>query len=128
MTTAPRQERLLPNEVSRIASPSLTYGGQAVIEGVMMRGRSAMAVSVRHHAGHIVTHSEPLRGLYYEAAWARRPFLRGIFLLWHSLTLGMRSLVYSVNVGLEGTAPSAEPAAKRAFGGGLMWGSLATAL
>ena len=115
------------------------YGGQAVIEGVMMRGQRAMAVSVRHHAGHIVTHSEPLRGLYYEAAWARRPFLRGVFLLWHSLTLGMRSLVYSVNVGLDGAdaaratersggATSGEAAARRAFGGGLMWSSLATAM
>src|SRR5688500_19596881 len=115
----------------------------------MMRGQSAMAVSVRHHDGHIVTHSEPLRGLYYEAWWARRPFLRGIFLLWHSRTLGMRSLVYSVNIGLDGapgrvgarraqkrtpvdavgpeqpsTAEPGEAAARQAFGGGLMWGSL----
>lgn len=116
------------NNAQNPATTPPTYGGQAVIEGVMMRGQRAMAVSVRHHAGHVVTHSEPLRGLYYEAAWAKRPFLRGIFLLWHSLTIGMRSLVYSVNVGLEGAAPVAGGAAHKAFGGGLMWGSLATAL
>ena len=44
------------------AAPSIpNYGGQAVIEGVMMRSRRAMAVAVRHPAGHTVIHVEPLR-------------------------------------------------------------------
>ena len=77
------------------------YGGQAVIEGVMMRGRQAMAVAVRHPSGEVVVHTEPLRAKVYRSAWGKRPFIRGILLLWDTLALGMKALVFSANVALE---------------------------
>ncbi len=68
------------------------YGGQAVMEGVMMRGSKAMAVAVRHPEGHIVVHQEPLSKFMYDGWLTRAPLLRGLVLLWDSLGLGMRSL------------------------------------
>ena len=73
------------------------YGGQAVMEGVMMRGRSYMAVAMRAPDGKIVLHSEPLSPIYRSAA-ARVPFLRGLVLLWDALALGARALSLSANV------------------------------
>ena len=73
------------------------YGGQAVMEGVMMRGRSYMAVAMRAPGGKIVLHSEPLSPIYRSAA-ARVPFLRGLVLLWDALALGARALSFSANV------------------------------
>src|SRR4051794_20114027 len=78
------------------------YGGQAVIEGVMMRGRQGMAVAVRQPSGRVVVHSELLEGVAYRSAWVRWPFVRGALLLGHSLTLGIRALVYSANVAVDG--------------------------
>ena len=77
------------------------YGGQAVIEGVMMRGRQAMAVAVRHPSGEIVVHGEPLQRGFYGSPWAKRPFIRGALLLWDTLVLGTRALVYSASVAME---------------------------
>jgi uncharacterized protein YqhQ len=77
------------------------YGGQAVIEGVMMRGRTAMAVAVRHPSGEVVVHTEPLNSRLYRSPWSKRPFIRGMLMLWDTLALGMRALVFSANVALE---------------------------
>ena len=74
----------------------ITYGGQAVIEGVMMRGRKAAAIAMRAPDGKIVTHSEVLGGIY-KSRLAKIPFLRGLLMLWDSLGLGMRFLTLSVN-------------------------------
>jgi uncharacterized protein YqhQ len=79
----------------------INYGGQAVIEGVMMRGRQAMAVAVRHPSGEIVVHGEPLQRGFYGSPWAKRPFIRGALLLWDTLVLGTRALVYSASVAME---------------------------
>lgn len=108
-----------------------------------------MAVAVRHKSGEVVIHTEPLDGLYYRKSWARRPFIRGVMLLANSLSIGLRSLVYSVNLALgakegeekgqrtsdessplreEEVTGQSEVAAREAFGGGLMWGTLATSL
>ena len=76
------------------------YGGQAVIEGVMMRGSRAMAVAMRNPAGEIVLHSEAL-GPIYQSRWARIPFLRGLVLLWDALSLGTRVLTLSANIQAE---------------------------
>lgn len=73
------------------------YGGQAVIEGVMMRGRHAVAVAVRAPDGEIVLHTRPLNPIY-RSAFARLPFLRGLLGLWDALGLGWESLNYSANV------------------------------
>lgn len=50
------------------------YGGQAVMEGVMMRGRKAMAVAVRNPQGKVVLHEEPLTARIYTANWGQWPF------------------------------------------------------
>ena len=67
------------------------YGGQAVIEGVMMRGRKSMAVAVRNPQNEIVLHEEPLTAKIYTANWGQWPFVRGLALLWDALGLGMRA-------------------------------------
>ncbi|NIQ94608.1 MAG: DUF1385 domain-containing protein, partial [Desulfuromonadales bacterium] len=60
----------------------INYGGQAVIEGVMMRGSKALAVAVRNPQGEIVIHTEPLNARIYGGSLAKIPFLRGLTLLW----------------------------------------------
>lgn len=75
----------------------VTYGGQAVIEGVMMRGRKALAIAMRAPDGQIVIHKENL-GAVYRSGVAKIPFLRGIILLWDALGLGMRALTLSANI------------------------------
>ena len=78
------------------------YGGQAVIEGVMMRGLRHWAVGVRDPEGRIVVHSEALKGSLYQGRWARLPFIRGAIMLWDTLALGMRSLSFAANVAIGG--------------------------
>jgi uncharacterized protein YqhQ len=77
------------------------YGGQAVIEGVMMRGRKSMAVAVRDPSGNIILRSEPLSGIMRDGVWPKVPFVRGLVVLWDTLVLGMRTLMYSANVALS---------------------------
>ncbi|MBN2386177.1 MAG: DUF1385 domain-containing protein [Anaerolineales bacterium] len=74
----------------------ITYGGQAVIEGVMMRGRKSCAIAMRAPDGTIVTHTESLGGIY-KTRLARIPFVRGLVLLWDSLGLGLHALTLSAN-------------------------------
>lgn len=59
------------------------YGGQAVIEGVMMRGKRFLAMAVRNPHGQIQLHEEELPAIY-SSKWMRVPFLRGILALWDS--------------------------------------------
>lgn len=73
-----------------------SYGGQAVIEGVMMRGAKTVAMAVRCPDGQIQLFSEDLHGIY-TSRLAKIPFLRGLLLLWDSLGLGMRMLTLSAN-------------------------------
>jgi uncharacterized protein YqhQ len=72
------------------------YGGQAVIEGVMMRGRQAVAIAMRAPNQEIVIHHEPLSKIY-KSRIAKIPFLRGLIMLWDALGLGMRALTISAN-------------------------------
>jgi uncharacterized protein YqhQ len=81
-----------------VVGKPFNYGGQAVLEGVMMRGSKAVAVAVRDPQGQIVVHSEPLDARVYGGPIAKLPFLRGLTMLWDSLVLGMRSLMYSADV------------------------------
>lgn len=74
-----------------------SYGGQAVIEGVLMRGKSAIAMAVRAPNNEIITHQEKLTGIY-TIRIAKIPFLRGLIVLWDSLGLGMRYLTISANI------------------------------
>lgn len=72
------------------------YGGQAVIEGVMMRGSQGVAIGMREPNGSILLHTEPLSGIY-RSPITKMPFLRGLVLLWDALVLGMRALTISAN-------------------------------
>lgn len=95
------------------------YGGQAVIEGVMIRGRRNMSVAIRRPDGSIFLRSQPLRGSFYDSPWARVPFLRGVLFLWENLLLGCRTLLLSARIAMGEEETSASPAA--------MWGMLVPA-
>jgi uncharacterized protein YqhQ len=73
------------------------YGGQALIEGVMIRGPRSVAVACRRPDGDITVRHEVL-GAVYTGLVRRVPFLRGVIVLWETLALGMRSLIFSSNV------------------------------
>ncbi len=73
------------------------YGGQAVIEGVMMRGASNVAIAMRAPDQQIVVHTEPLSGIY-KSKLIKIPFLRGLIALWDAMGLGMRALTISANL------------------------------
>ena len=74
-----------------------SYGGQAVIEGVLMRGTAFVAMANRAPDGQISITTETLSGIYLSAL-AKIPFLRGLVLLWDALGLGMRFLTRSANI------------------------------
>ncbi|MBA7481198.1 hypothetical protein ES707_16668 [subsurface metagenome] len=76
------------------------YGGQAVMEGVMMRGQKTVAIVVRRPNGKLVINTKPLSAIY-TGRMRRTPFIRGIIVLIESLILGISSLVYSANIALE---------------------------
>lgn len=76
------------------------YGGQAVIEGVMMRGQKATVTVVRHPSGEIGTRVKSLSSLY-TGRIRRIPLLRGIVVLIEAVILGIGSLMYSANAALE---------------------------
>jgi uncharacterized protein YqhQ len=78
--------------------PSYTYGGQALIEGVLMRGRDAIAVALRHPDGRIVIATERLDSGFHGSRWSRLPFLRGLVVLYETLVVGTRWLVRSAGV------------------------------
>lgn len=85
------------NNEAIIKEPRLPqYGGQALIEGVLMRGKNNLAASMRAPDGQIITVTEELKGIY-KSRLARIPFLRGLVMLWDSLGLGMRYLTISAN-------------------------------
>ena len=78
--------------------PSFTYGGQALIEGVLMRGRDAIAVALRHPDGHIVYATERLDAGFHGTRWSKLPLIRGLVVLYETLIVGTRWLVRSANV------------------------------
>jgi uncharacterized protein YqhQ len=77
------------------------YGGQAVIEGVMIRGRRTVALACRKPNGEIYRYREPLRSPLTRSRVARLPFVRGVVVLWESLSYGIRMLMKSADVQLE---------------------------
>jgi hypothetical protein len=78
--------------------PTYNYGGQALIEGVMMRGRDAIAVALRHPDGRIVWSTERLDSGFHATRWSKMPFVRGLVVLWETLIVGTRWLVRSAGV------------------------------
>jgi len=108
-TVSPRAEAVSSNGADPLRMPDgalvakrdAPVGGQAVLEGVMMRGVSTWAVAVRNPEGQVELSSEPL------APWAKRhrlwrvPVLRGVIALGESLKIGFRALAISANAQLE---------------------------
>jgi uncharacterized protein YqhQ len=87
----------------RYRIPDFFYGGQALIEGVMMRGRTTVAMSVRQPSGDIRTLSEPLPdALRATNRWLKIPFLRGVLVLYETLVIGTRMLMRSASIAAEG--------------------------
>jgi uncharacterized protein YqhQ len=76
------------------------YGGQAVMEGVMMRGRKTRVTAVRRPGGEMAIDTQPLAAIY-SGRMRRTPLIRGIIVLIEALVLGIKSLLYSANVSLE---------------------------
>ena len=74
-----------------------SYGGQALIEGVLMRGKKYLAASFRKPDGTIETVTEELSGIY-KTNISKIPLLRGLISLWDSLGLGMKYLSISANM------------------------------
>ena len=82
------------------ATKPTLYGGQAVIEGVMIRGRTTVALACRKPDGDIYRYREPLRSPLVRSRLARAPFVRGVVVLWESLDYGTRMLMRSADVQL----------------------------
>jgi len=101
-----------------VAKRDAPVGGQAVLEGVMMRGVSTWAVAVRNPEGQIELSSEPL------VPWAKRhrlwrvPVIRGVVALGESLKIGFRALAISANAQME----EDEQGEKEEIGG-FVWGA-----
>ena len=83
--------------------PRYSYGGQALIEGVLMRGRDAIAVALRHPDGRIVYATERLDSGFHGSRWAKLPFLRGLIVLYETLFVGTRWLVRSATLQAAGS-------------------------
>lgn len=88
------------------------YGGQAIIEGVMMRGPNDFGVAVRRSNGEIVTTSENVDSVIGRFKWLDKPFLRGTLALIDSMALGIKALKYSADIAMADAVE--EEAAKKA--------------
>jgi len=89
-------------------------GGQAVLEGVMMRTPHAWGITVRKPSGEMVSHAEPLERPSEKHKWMGWPIVRGVITLGYAMMLGFRALKFSANVALEEMSggTSAKPAEK----------------
>ena len=103
------------------ANRPFNYGGQAVMEGVRMRGERDWAVVVRAPSGEIVIQRQALPPAVYRSRVLKWPFLRGLVMLWDSMGLGLRALMWSADVALG------EESDVR-FNGPLAWGTIAASL
>ncbi|NLY75213.1 MAG: DUF1385 domain-containing protein [Firmicutes bacterium] len=81
--------------------PDFSYGGQAVIEGVMMRGRDYLAVAVRKSDGEIVIKKEPIGSVSKKFPFLKRPFIRGVVALCESFSMGLKALLFSADQFLD---------------------------
>jgi uncharacterized protein YqhQ len=88
--------------------PSLAFGGQALMEGVMIRSRMHMVMCVRKPSKEIVTNIEKINPLSERYKVLGVPFLRGIVAMFESLYLGIKGIFFSANTALEGLTPEGE--------------------
>ncbi len=103
--------RTLPNYLRFLAAVQLLpalesgeetlVGGQAVLEGVMMRSPHAWAIACRKPSGEVVTMSEPLARPSEKHKWMAWPVVRGVMTLGYAMNLGYRALRFSANVAIE---------------------------
>ncbi len=98
-----------------MSGPQSAYGGQAVIEGVMIRGRRTIGLACRKPDGSIYRYRETLRSPLATSRLARLPFVRGLVVLWESVSYGMRMLMRSADVQLEEEARSSTSGANTIF-------------
>jgi uncharacterized protein YqhQ len=99
---------------------SFHYGGQAVIEGVMIRGKEGVAISVRQPNGELNTVRQPLASIY-KGRLREMPLVRGIIVLVETLVLGTQSLLHSAQVASAEEGGEKIPTA-------LLWGTVAASL
>jgi uncharacterized protein YqhQ len=111
------------------------YGGQAVIEGVLIRGQRTLALACRRPNGEIYRYREPLDSPLQRSRLARFPLVRGVIVLWEALAHGTRMLMRSADIQMEPATRGAEPpaippggAAKTAGMAGIMAISVGLAL
>jgi uncharacterized protein YqhQ len=112
-------------------TPKISYGGQAVLEGVMMRGRTFMAVAVRAPDKNIVVTSRPLPMRLYGGIVQKIPLVRGMTMLWDALGLGMQALMFSADIQMSETidpASDAKPAEPASLSKPLAWTTVAVAM
>ena len=99
---------------------SFHYGGQAVIEGVMIRGKEGVAISVRQPDGQLNVVKQPLASIY-KGRLRKMPLIRGIITLIETLVLGTQSLLHSAQVAAAEEAGEKIPAV-------VLWGTVAVSL
>jgi uncharacterized protein YqhQ len=99
---------------------SFHYGGQAVIEGVMIRGKEGVAISVRQPDGQLNVVKQPLASIY-KGRLRETPFIRGIIALVETLVLGTQSLLHSAQVAATEEVGEKIPTA-------VLWGTVAASL
>ena len=88
-------------------------GGQAVLEGVMMRSPHAFAIACRKPSGEISIHSEPLERLSEKHKWMGWPGIRGVMTLGQAMALGFRALKFSAHIALDELQPEPAPEKKK---------------
>lgn len=97
-----------------VMGPTAAVGGQAVMEGVMMRGPHSWAVAVRRHDGSIGVQHREIQSFASRHRWARIPVIRGVVALFEALIIGMKALFVSSEYAIEGVeAKYAEEEAER---------------
>jgi uncharacterized protein YqhQ len=99
---------------------SFHYGGQAVMEGVMIRGREGVAISVRQPNGELNVVRQPLAAIY-KGRLRQIPFVRGLIVLVETLVLGTQSLLHSAQIAAAEDTDEKIPAV-------VLWGTVAVSL
>lgn len=101
-----------------MAEPQFFYGGQAVIEGVMIRGRRHYSLAVRRANGQLYSTCEPLSHIF-TGRWRRIPLARGVIVLLETLVLGIKALNRSAAVAVEDQTEGKEEMPRWAMAGTL---------
>ena len=91
----------MADEAASPTAPAHLYGGQAVVEGVMMRGARHWAVAVRRPAGDVHVESHRIESVADRHPILRKPGLRGVIVLGQSLAIGVRALLIAANQSVE---------------------------